>query len=342
MGVVVLSPQRRSQSNYRKTYEQRNTLVAFANNQATRRRAQRNCLVISCFCEYATIPESAVINGPRPAGLWNGVWTDFEYDDADRLENVYNRKSGPTTISSFEYQLDAVGNRVEMVDGFGMNEYEYDPLHRLVGVTYPDPETDVYTYDANGNRLTRDSDDYTYDAADQLLDLEGLIFDYDDNGNQIEKGTDTFDYDHENRLVEAVTGGVTSTSVYNGDGTRVGLTVDAGTPVTTNYAWDVNRSLPVVMQDGTSTFVYGLDLISATDGGGAQTYFTYDGLGSPRISRTVPAQSQTPIHTTCLARFALAPAAPQTTGGSRANSTTRTAACITSAPAITTQRLGGS
>jgi YD repeat-containing protein len=38
--------------------------------------------------------------------------------------------------------------------------------------------------------------------------------------------------------------------------------------------------LPVVLQDGTNTYVYGLDLISSTDGSGDQTYFTYDGLGS--------------------------------------------------------------
>ena len=37
---------------------------------------------------------------------------------------------------------------------------------------------------------------------------------------------------------------------------------------------------PVVLQDGTNTYVYGLDLISATDNGGAQTHFLYDGLGS--------------------------------------------------------------
>jgi RHS repeat-associated protein len=56
--------------------------------------------------------------------------------------------------------------------------------------------------------------------------------------------------------------------------------VDGGTPVTTDYAWDMKRPLPVVLDDGTNQYVYGLDLISATDGAGAQTYFTYDGLGS--------------------------------------------------------------
>ena len=38
--------------------------------------------------------------------------------------------------------------------------------------------------------------------------------------------------------------------------------------------------LPVVLQDGTNTYVYGLDLISTTDNAGAQTYHLYDGLGS--------------------------------------------------------------
>ncbi len=49
---------------------------------------------------------------------------------------------------------------------------------------------------------------------------------------------------------------------------------------TTNYTWDAAAGLPVVLQDGANTYVYGLDLISATDGAGVQTYFLYDGLGS--------------------------------------------------------------
>lgn len=33
---------------------------------------------------------------------------------------------------------------------------------------------------------------------------------------------------------------VTSTSTYNGDGMRVSLEVDGGSPVTTDYLWDYN------------------------------------------------------------------------------------------------------
>lgn len=72
-------------------------------------------------------------------------------------------------------------------------------------------------------------------------------------------------------------GGQTSSSVYTCDGLRLSHTV-GGT--TTSYVWDVTAGLPEVLQDGTNTYVYGLGLISATDGSGNPTYFLRDGLGS--------------------------------------------------------------
>src|SRR5207244_3694664 len=97
------------------------------------------------------------------------------------------------------------------------------------------------------------------------------------NGNQTARGADTFTYEHENRLTQSVIGGATSTSTYNGDGLRMSHTVSG---VTTSYNWDVEAGLPVVLQDGTNTYVYGRDIISATDASGVQTYFLHDGLGS--------------------------------------------------------------
>jgi RHS repeat-associated protein len=211
------------------------------------------------------------------AQLPNGVWTDYGYDNADRLTSAVNKKTGPVTLSSFTYTLDAAGNRTQMVDLGGTNSYQYDQLYRLTQVTYPGPTTDTYTYDAAGNRLTKNATTNTYDAADQMLTVGAVSYGYDNNGNQTTRASDTFTYDHENRLTQTVISGATSSSVYNGDGMRMSHTV-SGTP--TNYTWDVNAGLPVVLQDGTNTYVYGLDLISATDGAGAQTYFTYDGLGS--------------------------------------------------------------
>jgi RHS repeat-associated protein len=48
---------------------------------------------------------------------------------------------------------------------------------------------------------------------------------------------------------------------------------------TTSYTWDVAAGLPVILQDGTNTYVYGLGLISTYDGTN-MTYRLTDALGS--------------------------------------------------------------
>jgi len=88
---------------------------------------------------------------------------------------------------------------------------------------------------------------------------------------------DSANIHRENRMTAATIAAATSTYAYNGDGVRVSRTT-AG--VTTNYVQDVASSLPVVLQDGADTDVYGLGLISITDGSGVQTYRLSDGLGS--------------------------------------------------------------
>ena len=74
------------------------------------------------------------------------------------------------------------------------------------------------------------------------------------------------------------------TYTYRGDGLRYTKKITTTNPIT--YTWDVNSGLPEVLQDGTHTYVYGLNgLISQTDGSGNQTYILADGLGSTRRLR---------------------------------------------------------
>jgi RHS repeat-associated protein len=203
------------------------------------------------------------------------VWTDYGYDVADRLTSVVNRNA-TSTFSNFAYTLDAVGNRTQFTDALGTNVFVYDALNRVTSATYSG-SGETYTYDSLGNRLTKGATSYTYNAASEMLMAGSTSYTYDNNGNEKTRGSDTFNYDHENRLTSATTGGVSSSSTYNGDGLRMSHTVSGST---TNYTWDIAASKPVVLQDGTNTYVYGLELISATDGGGAQKYFMHDGLGS--------------------------------------------------------------
>jgi len=138
-------------------------------------------------------------------------------------------------------------------------------------------ERDSYTYDAVGNRLTKNATAYTYGDADQMLTANGVNYGYDARGNQTSRGSDTFTFDQENRMTAATIASANSTYTYNGDGVRVSKTAGG---ITTNYVQDVASTLPVVLQDGTDTYVYGLGLISITDNTGVQTYRLTDGLGS--------------------------------------------------------------
>jgi len=209
----------------------------------------------------------------------NGVTATYTYDDAGRLASVVNSQ-GETTLSSYTYTLDAVGNRTQMVDLSGTHSYQYDDLYRLTQVTYPNDDEVSYAYDANGNRTTMTVNgtptSYTYDDADQMTQAVGTSYTYDANGNQTSGGSDTFSYDYENRLTQTTVAGTTSSFTYNGLGLRVSKTVGGNT---TDYVWSNAGSLPVVLYDG-DYYVYGLGLIAKTDSQNSQLYYLADGLAS--------------------------------------------------------------
>lgn len=140
---------------------------------------------------------------------------------------------------------------------FELTSYTYDGLSRLLGA---DGWSAVrsYAYDPVGNRLELDRDGtptaYTYDAADRLLSIGGTTVTVDAAGNLTARGADAFTYDAANRLVSASMNGVTQTSTYDGDGTRVATTIDS---TTTSYVHDVAAGLPRVVDDGTRRYVWG-------------------------------------------------------------------------------------
>jgi RHS repeat-associated protein len=207
----------------------------------------------------------------------------YTYDNADRLTGIHWVK-GANTLAYVDYTLDDAGNRTQRVDGLGTHTYDYDDLYRLTGVTYPGPDDVDYTYDAVGNRLTlvdsNGTTDYTYDAADRLTSVDPpsaspVTYTWDDNGNLTARGSDSFVWDAEDRMTSATVSSVTTTFAYNGDGLRDSLTVNSNT---TTFTWDVNTSIPQVLDDEDFRYVYGLGR-SAQVGAGTHYYLT-DGLGS--------------------------------------------------------------
>ncbi|MFH0803339.1 MAG: RHS repeat-associated core domain-containing protein [bacterium] len=146
---------------------------------------------------------------------------------------------------SFQHTYDNIGNRTSktVTDAQGQHVwgYSYDALYRLTKETYPDTHDVVYTYDSNGNRLSRaeneESINSVYDATDQLLSAGAISCHWDGNGNLIRKtegnATTNYTYDNENHLVQiTLPDGTMESYGYNGDGLRVRKTTGG---IQTNY-----------------------------------------------------------------------------------------------------------
>jgi RHS repeat-associated protein len=131
-----------------------------------------------------------------------------------------------------------------MTDSSGTTAYSYDDAERLTSVTPPTPQPVVnYTWDNNGDLTAR--------------------------------GSDSFAWDYEDRMTSVTVNSVTTTFTYRGDGLRNSRTTGG---VTTGFTWDVNRGLPVVLDDG-NQYVYGAGLESMVTDTGTY-YYLPDGLGS--------------------------------------------------------------
>ncbi|MDQ5826392.1 MAG: DUF6531 domain-containing protein [Chloroflexota bacterium] len=228
----------------------------------------------------------------------NGTSEHYTYDNAQRLKEVWN-KSGGNTISRHTYTMDAAANRTRVDEVLPENGavkaddvkrqattiYGYDRLYQLTSESGPDVNT-AYTYDPVGNRVLmvsgtkkQTSVTYSYDRADRLTQVGSDSVIVDANGNMVARGKETYTYDQANRLVRSKMPQPTQ-YIYNGDGQRV--TTDAGQGPLTTHVYDVNRSLPVLLEDGRRKYVWGLDLVYAAEGNGTLEVYHTDGLGSVR------------------------------------------------------------
>jgi RHS repeat-associated protein len=166
----------------------------------------------------------------------------------------------------------------------GTESYVYDALNRLTSVTYPNSDTEGFTYDANGNRLTyglngQTLNTYTYDDADQLTSDGVVSYSHDLAGNLLQAGTDSYTWDWNNRLTGSTVGGTTASYSYDGDDVRVSQTV-GGT--TSWYVYDRLSGLPLLIDDGTSGYVHAGGVLAQLDGQGNTDWLLDDALGSVR------------------------------------------------------------
>ena len=132
--------------------------------------------------------------------LPNNTIASFSYDAASRQKLLYNKKSGGTRISEFQFTYDDAGNQVSVREQTPLQfvhvrvTWIYDESYQLVQEHRSGASgfQTTFTYDDNGNRLVKEVDGVlttsTFDGADQLIssvDSTGITtYSFDQNGNQ--------------------------------------------------------------------------------------------------------------------------------------------------------------
>jgi len=217
-----------------------------------------------------------------------GITDTASYDQADRLMSIADSHAG-STFASFTYSRDA-NDLLSGQSATGVSQpnetYGYSPLNQLRTVN-----TASYGYNAADNitQLTSGAT-LSYDNANELTTqtqgTSSTAFGYDQRGNRTgmtpASGTPaTYAYDQVNRLTAYGSGSTTANYVYNGDGLRMKKTVNG---TAEPFVWDVAEGLPLVLKDGTTSYVYGpaglpLEQISSS---GTVLWYHHDQLGSTR------------------------------------------------------------
>ncbi len=273
---------------------------------------------------------------PLSRTLPNGVESQWTYDLRNRLGSVSHRQADGVVLASATYERSPSGepSRITFEDGSRV-DLTYDAGLRLANERFFDAlgvlEEDItYTYDAAGNRITRDDasglSTYTYAPGQRLVSVAGAApesYGYDADGRRIEMQRNgeswSLSFDAADRLSAMAEGGVTVASyVHDGSARRVGATSQgverrllvaptvgegldsphlirhANGSLAAAYVWAGEEPL---MRFGPSGPVYyltdgsGSVLALADADGDSAARFRYDGFGNLRSAEGPEAQA---------------------------------------------------
>ena len=210
--------------------------------------------------------------------------TSYEYDGLKRLteESVSNG----TTMDTYAYEYDDYGNRSKMT-ATGTEEYETvydynDANGNYTALLQKETKTVEETSSATtANGLAASPTELiTNSTAD--TGTKETVYSYDANGNQItktaESKTETNTYDGLNQLIGFTDGETTASYKYNADGLRTSKTVDGKT---INHIWDGNKQIVVDMDDSdwysAEVYVRGTNLLAkfSKQSGNVKTDYQY-------------------------------------------------------------------
>ena len=220
----------------------------------------------------------------------NSVATNYSYDNLSRLSSVLHQLSG-STIDGASYTLDSAGNRTAKTDQLAAvtSNYTYDAIYQLTQVTQANNTTESYSYDPVGNRTASlGVSSYTTNASNELTATSNASYTYDSNGNTLTKvissNTTTYAWDYENRLTSVTlpSSGGTVTFKYDPLGRRIYKSLSTGG--TSVFAYDGDNMIEETNASGTVVARYAqgqsIDEPLAMLRSSTTSYYNVDGLGS--------------------------------------------------------------
>lgn len=228
---------------------------------------------------------------------WLGNTTTFGYDPDSNLTTI-TFPSGTGNVDTYTYDHADQISGVQMTQGtttLASLGYTREPTGALASDTetgLPEPAltgTRSYNYD-NADNLTKieGTNGYSYDQADELTASPGYTYTYDQLGERTaatptDGNPTSYGYDQAGELTTYTpSSGTPTTYSYDGDGLRTSKTTGNST---SQFTWDQTGTLPLVLTDGTNSYIYGPDNvpIEQINQVGTPSYLHHDQLGSIRL-----------------------------------------------------------
>lgn len=138
-----------------------------------------------------------------------GSSTAYDFYENDMLKSISHSNSSEV-VSSFGFVTNTIGNITNITTKKGTHSFGYDQNNQLTSSSNPELQnSEIYTYDSLGNRITSQDGDYVYNDTKQKLSEDPKnIFAYDLRGNVISKTekqtgqVHKYYYNSEDRLVK--------------------------------------------------------------------------------------------------------------------------------------------
>lgn len=270
------------------------TKITYPNGKAVTRTFDKDGRLqkVTDWLEHTTTfdydPDSNLTSTTWPTGT-SGE-DKYTYNEADQINEIKMAK-GTETLASLAYTHDADG-QVKTVTSKGLPgeesiSYEYDLNNRLTkgaGLSYE--------YDAANNPTKTGASTNTFDEADELKTGTNVTYTYDAAGERTKSTpttgfTMTYGYGLSGTVTsvegkEGKKNKFTEAYTYDGNNLRASQTV-GGTQ--SFLAWDMAESVPLLLNDGTNSYIYGPGglPIEQVNSEGKVFYLHHDQQGSTRM-----------------------------------------------------------